>query len=244
MKDNKRVILIADDEKDIRDIVSLLLTGDGYMVLTAEDGQKAVDMASPEIDLYILDVNMPHLSGIMAAAEIRKKHDTPIVFLTAYSSESDKVMGFSVGADDYIVSPVDEDIVKESIFRFKNEDISNNIDYKILSIRSDDLSKVTNKIIKITNAEYNNGINLKKISKMIDLNSADLGRVFLKETGIKYSEYLMLYRLHKAKNMIIMSSENISKIANKVGYTNSNYFYIHFNKTFGISPSDFRNNVI
>lgn len=106
------------------------------------------------------------------------------------------------------------------------------------------MSKVTNKIIKITNAEYNNGINLKKISKMIDLNSAYLGRVFLKETGIKYSEYLMLYRLHKAKNMIIMSSENISEIANKVGYTNSNYFYIHFNKTFGISPSDFRNNVI
>lgn len=105
MKDNKRVILIADDEKDIRDIVSLLLTGDGYMVLTAEDGQKAVDMASPEIDLYILDVNMPHLSGIMAAAEIRKKYDIPIVFLTAYSSESDKVMGFSVGADDYIVKP-------------------------------------------------------------------------------------------------------------------------------------------
>ena len=56
---------------------------------------------------------------------------------------------FITGADDYIVSPVDEDIVKESIFRFKNEDISNNIDYKILSIRSDDLSKVTNKIIKI-----------------------------------------------------------------------------------------------
>ena len=151
---------------------------------------------------------------------------------------------FITGADEYIVSPVDEDIVKESIFRFKNEDISNNIDYKILSIRSDDLSKVTNKIIKITNAEYNNGINLKKISKMIDLNSAYLGRVFLKETGIKYSEYLMLYRLHKAKNMIIMSSENISEIDNKVGYTNSNYFYIHFNKTFGISPSDFRNNVI
>ena len=154
------------------------------------------------------------------------------------------IEAFMTGADDYIVSPVDEDIVKESIFRFKNEDISNNIDYKILSIRSDALSKVTNKIIKITNAEYNKSINLKKISKMIDLNSGYIGRVFLKETGIKYSEYLMLYRLHKAKNMIIMSSENISEIANKVGYTNSNYFYIHFNKTFGISPSDFRNNVI
>ena len=103
MKDNKKVILIADDEKEIRDIVSLLLMGDGYLVITAKDGQSAIDMASSEIDLYILDVNMPRLSGIMVAAEIRKKYDTPIIFLTAYSSKSDKVMGFSVGADDFYI---------------------------------------------------------------------------------------------------------------------------------------------
>jgi len=105
MKNGKKVIAIADDEKEIRDILSLLLAGEGYVVVTAEDGQYLVEMISPEIDLYILDVNMPRLSGIMAAAEIRKRYDTPIVFLTAYSSESDKVMGFSVGADDYIVKP-------------------------------------------------------------------------------------------------------------------------------------------
>lgn len=105
MIDNKKVILIADDEKEIRDIVSLLLAGDGYLVKTAEDGQAAVEMAAPEIDLYILDVNMPKLSGIMVAAQLRKQYDSPIIFLTAFSSESDKVMGFSVGADDYIVKP-------------------------------------------------------------------------------------------------------------------------------------------
>lgn len=105
MKNDKKLILIADDEKEIRDILTLLLTGDGYAIETAENGQSAVDSASADIDLYILDVNMPGLSGIMAAAEIRKSYDTPIIFLTAYSSESDKVMGFSVGADDYIVKP-------------------------------------------------------------------------------------------------------------------------------------------
>ena len=105
MKDGKKLILVADDELEIRDILKLLLTGESYSVLLAEDGQAAVNQMSPEIDLYILDVNMPRLSGIMAAAEIRKQYETPIVFLTAYSSESDKVMGFSVGADDYIVKP-------------------------------------------------------------------------------------------------------------------------------------------
>lgn len=105
MKDDKKYILVADDEKEIRDVLTLLLSGEGYTVVCAEDGQAALDMACGEVDLYILDVNMPHLSGFMAGAEIRKRFDTPIIFLTAYSGESDKVMGFSVGADDYIVKP-------------------------------------------------------------------------------------------------------------------------------------------
>ena len=105
MKDGKKCILVADDEKEIREVLKLLLSGDGYCVSCAEDGQAALEMASEETDLYILDVNMPRLSGFMAGAEIRKKYEAPIIFLTAYSAESDKVMGFSVGADDYIVKP-------------------------------------------------------------------------------------------------------------------------------------------
>ncbi len=105
MKDGKKYILIADDEKEIRDVLTLLLGGEGYAVACAEDGQAAVEMASGDVDLYILDVNMPRLSGFLAGAQIRQRFDTPIIFLTAYSGESDKVMGFSVGADDYIVKP-------------------------------------------------------------------------------------------------------------------------------------------
>ncbi len=105
MKDGKKLIMIADDEGDIRDILRILLTGDGYLVLTAVDGQDLLNQICEEIDLYLLDVNMPHISGIMAAAKIREQYNTPIIFLTAYSGESDKVMGFSVGADDYIIKP-------------------------------------------------------------------------------------------------------------------------------------------
>ncbi len=105
MKDGKKYILVADDEKEIRDVLTLLLSGEGYTVVCANDGQAALEMANGDVDLYILDVNMPRLSGFMVGAEIRKRFDTPIIFLTAYSGESDKVMGFSVGADDYIVKP-------------------------------------------------------------------------------------------------------------------------------------------
>ena len=105
MKDGKKYILVADDDKQIREIVSLLLSSEGYAVLNAEDGVQTAELASDDIDLYILDVNMPGQSGLLAAAQIRKQYEAPIIFLTAYSGESDKVMGFSVGADDYIVKP-------------------------------------------------------------------------------------------------------------------------------------------
>ena len=105
MRNNKTCILVADDEKEICDILHLLLTSDGYEVVVATNGSEAVRLSAADIDLYILDVNMPEMSGFMAGAEIRRNYDTPIIFLTAYSSESDKVMGFSVGADDYLVKP-------------------------------------------------------------------------------------------------------------------------------------------
>lgn len=105
MKNNKKCILIADDETEIREILKMLLTGDDYHVIEAANGREALDLADEDVDLYILDVNMPVMTGFMAASELRKKTQAPIIFLTAYSRESDKIMGFSTGADDYIVKP-------------------------------------------------------------------------------------------------------------------------------------------
>lgn len=105
MKEGKKYILVADDDPQIRQVLELLLTAEGYAVCTACDGLEAESMIDPQIDLYILDVGMPGQTGILTAAAIRKKQETPIIFLTAYSGESDKVIGFSVGADDYIVKP-------------------------------------------------------------------------------------------------------------------------------------------
>ena len=105
MENEKIRILIADDEKEIRDVLTMLLTAEGFEVIAAADGKEAAELADASIDLYILDVNMPAMSGFAAGAEIRKHFYAPIMFLTAYSGESDKLMGFSAGADDYMVKP-------------------------------------------------------------------------------------------------------------------------------------------
>lgn len=98
-------LLIADDDNDIRQILEILFTGEGYEVIEARNGVEAVELTDSSIDLIILDVNMPGKSGFIASSEIRKKTLAPILFLTAYSQESDKTMGYSAGGDDYITKP-------------------------------------------------------------------------------------------------------------------------------------------
>lgn len=105
MAEFKARILVADDEKEIRDILKLLLEAEGYDVILASDGKETLAKASETIDLYILDVDMPEYNGFMAGAEIYKKYKASVIFLTAYSGESDKVMGFAAGCDDYITKP-------------------------------------------------------------------------------------------------------------------------------------------
>lgn len=105
MKKEKNKILVADDEKDILELLTMLLTAEGYEVVAAHDGKEAVELVNATVDLCILDVNMPEMNGFSAAAEIRKQYYMPIIFLTAYSGESEKMMGYSAGADDYMVKP-------------------------------------------------------------------------------------------------------------------------------------------
>lgn len=103
--DDSRKILVADDNEEILEILSILLSGDGYQVVTASDGAEAIALADDSFSLIVLDVNMPKLSGFLACSEIRKKTLAPILFLTARTQESDKAMGFSAGGDDYLAKP-------------------------------------------------------------------------------------------------------------------------------------------
>ena len=101
----KRRILLADDDADIREIARILLESEGYTVLEAKDGTEAAEKAGPDIDLYILDVMMPGKNGYQVCREIRSVSQAPILFLTARTQDGDKTMGFSAGADDYLAKP-------------------------------------------------------------------------------------------------------------------------------------------
>lgn len=100
-------ILAVDDEKDIREIVRLLLENKGYAVECAASGSEAIDYIRnhPDTDLIVMDIMMPGLSGVEACAEIRKHSQAPILFLTAKTMESDKLQAYDAGGDDYLGKP-------------------------------------------------------------------------------------------------------------------------------------------
>jgi DNA-binding response OmpR family regulator len=105
-KRRQPTILVVEDEDFLRSLLQVSLEKEGYAVLTASDGAQAIRifMDSP-IDLILLDVLMPKMSGFEVCAEIRKRSDVPIVMLTALNSPDDTVQGFELGADDFISKP-------------------------------------------------------------------------------------------------------------------------------------------
>ena len=99
-------ILVVDDQKEILDILNILLSGEGYEVIQAKNGKEALDsLKRMEFDLIILDVMMPQFNGYQTCIEIRKISNVPILFLSAKSQDSDKTLGYSSGGDDYLSKP-------------------------------------------------------------------------------------------------------------------------------------------
>ena len=104
--DTKETVLVVDDDREIVGAIALALEKEGYRVLRAYDGMEALDHAlDPELRLILMDVMMPRLDGLSAVLRIRERRNLPIIVLSAMSEESDKVLGLSMGADDYVTKP-------------------------------------------------------------------------------------------------------------------------------------------
>lgn len=110
-------ILLVDDDPALLEVTSIVLSSEGYRVLTAEDGAGALRVVGQEsLDIVVLDVMLPKTSGFEVLKKIREQTDVPVVMLTAKSQSVDKVVGLELGADDYITKPFD---TKELLARIR-----------------------------------------------------------------------------------------------------------------------------
>src|SRR4030042_359107 len=101
----KKVLVVDDDVKTV-ELVKLYLNRDGYRVLTAYDGNNALQMArESRPDLIVLDLMLPGMNGLDVCRTLRKESDVPIIMLTAMTTDDDRLTGLNIGADDYVTKP-------------------------------------------------------------------------------------------------------------------------------------------
>lgn len=98
-------IMIVDDDNEIRELLHTMLVNEGYDVIEADCGERALELVDDKVDLVVLDIMMPGMSGLKVCSKLREKYNMPILFLTAKGMDSDLTMGFSCGGDDYVVKP-------------------------------------------------------------------------------------------------------------------------------------------
>lgn len=103
---SQETILVVDDEKEIRDLIEIYLKNEGYRIEVASTGLQALKVVEEKkVDLIVLDIMMPEVNGIDACIKIREQNNIPIIMLSAKTEDIDKILGLSVGADDYLTKP-------------------------------------------------------------------------------------------------------------------------------------------
>lgn len=157
-------ILVCDDEKDIVSALKIYLTSEGYEVVTAYNGREAVDKVSEEeFHLILMDIMMPEMDGIQAMVKIREMTNVPVILLTAKSEDTDKVLGLTIGADDYVTKPFNpvelQARVKSQIRRYMLLGSGNTAGSKLVigGIEMDDKAKqvtLDGNLVNLTRTEY------------------------------------------------------------------------------------------
>ena len=203
---NKKTILVVDDDHEIVRAITITLEREGYHVLNAYDGLQALDcVTSREVHLIIIDVMMPKLDGIRATLKIREKNVLPIIILSAKGEDSDKILGLSMGADDYISKPFNP---MELVARVKSQ-LRRYTDLGDINTRSD-------------NVIVNGRLTFKLDEHVL---YADGEPVKLTATETKIVELLM-----KHPGRIFPAEEIYSRIWNEPAYSAENTVMVHIRR--------------
>jgi DNA-binding response OmpR family regulator len=175
---NHFVVLVVDDDKEIRDGIEIYLKNEGMTVLKARDGVEALECLNEhEVHLILMDIMMPRMDGISTTFKIREQKNIPIIFLSAKSEDTDKILGLQIGADDYVTKPFNplELIarVKSQLRRYvtfgQYKERNKTIDLNGLTIDQEAKEVAVNgEPVKLTPIEY----------KIVELLMVNAGRVF------------------------------------------------------------------
>jgi DNA-binding response OmpR family regulator len=201
---NEYVVLVVDDEQEIRNGIAIYLKNEGIKVFTAKDGIEAIEILNKEkVHLIILDIMMPRQDGISTTFKIREQKNIPIIMLSAKSEDADKVLGLQVGADDYVTKPFNP---LELIARVKSQ---------------------LRRYMTLGTYEETKTIDIRGLALDIEAKSVTLDGVFIKLTPI---EYKIVELLMRNAGRVFSIHDIYERVWNEPGYNAENTVAVHIRK--------------
>ena len=246
-------ILIVDDERFEREQLKEMIQESfphEVQIRTAENGRKAVEAAALWMpDIILMDIEMPGINGIEAAKRILAQLPCKIVFVTAYSLFNYAYEAVKMGANDYILKPVDPKDVALALSRCMKQmeteaqlkaltPIAKTLDENASQDKTTLLMANVKKYLQHNYMLY--GVGLDSISEILHIHSSYLSMLFKKSFGINFVDYLTDLRISAAKELLADPLLSTAEIAGMVGYESPNYFARVFKKTTGMTPTEYR----
>ena len=216
-------ILVVDDEQEIADLVEIYLVSDGYKVFKASNAQDGLDILDKEdIHLCLLDIMMPGMNGLEMCKKIRETNNSPIIMLSAKSTDLDKILGLGTGADDYVVKPFNPleltARVKSQLRRYTQLNPNSNVHETVkneISIRGLTINKDNHKVT-----------------------------VYDEEVKLTPIEFDILYLLASNPGKVFSTDEIFEKVWNEKVYEANNTVMVHIRRLRGKMKEDERQDKI
>lgn len=249
----KKRVLIAEDNKDLRHFIASILL-EKYIVFEADNGLVALDIARKEIpDLILSDILMPDMDGKVLCQQIKQSIQTchiPFIMLTALTSDTNQIEGFTTGADDYILKPFNPEILLSKIRNILSNRALLYRRYATLSALEPEEAIVEDKdslfmlhVIKYIKSNLSDtDLKIENISTEIGMSRTPFFKKIKALTRLTPNDFIRNIRLMQAAKLLSESNTPISEIAYQVGFASPKYFRECFKKQFGKSPSEYLEN--
>jgi signal transduction histidine kinase/DNA-binding response OmpR family regulator/ligand-binding sensor domain-containing protein len=248
--DAKKSILIIEDNSSFLSFLEAELSS-SYTVFTANNGKKGLELAvDKQPDLIITDMMMPEMNGIELCASIRGDINishTPIIMLTARTSDEAQYEGYEAGADAYLVKPFDMDMLKLRIrklmqmFLDRQKLFSTGKEVKSDTITTNPLDKdLLERAMNCVNRNLDNTeYTVEKFSAEMHMDRTGLYRKLMALTGQSPRDFIRTIRLNRAAELLSRPNAIVSQVAEEVGFNSVSYFSKSFQEKFGVSPSQY-----
>jgi len=244
------ILLVIDDNSDIRTLIKSLFCED-YQVIEAKNGRIGIEKAIQNIpDVIISDVMMPEVDGVELSATLKQDERTshiPIILLTAKAGDVNKMIGLETGADDYVIKPFRNEILKVRVKklvelreqlrkRYSHELILKPKEVAVTTTDEKFMQRVQELLDeKITDSDFNAQV----FSEEIGMSRMQLHRKLKALIGQTTSEFIRSQRLQLAAQMLKKEGINMSEVGYAVGFNDPSYFSKCFKEYFGKSPSEY-----